>query len=111
MQKERPENCNDCIFCKKCKKTDRVSNSYKGLECANIWSERKILIKQLEKAKSILKKGDKIRVTKCPGTKRTITFDHWDGWWIVSKSGIDDYSFLTIDKLNGDDFSFKLKPK
>ena len=57
-------------------------------------------------AKKVLKKGDRIRVTKCPGTKRTITFDHWDGNWIVSKSGIDDYSATTIDKLNGETVDF-----
>lgn len=53
------------------------------------------------KAKSILKKGDRICITKCPGTKRTITFDHWDGCWIVSKSGIDDYHPVNISKING----------
>lgn len=53
------------------------------------------------KAKEVLKKGDRIRVTKCPGTKRTITFNHWDGCWIVSKSGINDYHPVNIDKVNG----------
>lgn len=52
-------------------------------------------------AKKVLKQGDRVRVTKCPGTKRWITFDHWDGHWIVSKSGIDDYSPLSVDRLNG----------
>lgn len=59
-----------------------------------------------ENAKKVLKKGDRIRVTKCPGTKRTITFDHWDGCWIVSKSGIDDYAPSTIDRLNGQPVDF-----
>lgn len=58
------------------------------------------------RAKRVLRTGDRIRVTKCPGTKRWITFDHWDGDWIVSKSGIDDYSASTIDRLNGDPVSF-----
>jgi len=61
----------------------------------------------VEKAKLILKKGDRIRVTKCPGTKRTITFDHWDGNWIVSKSGIDDYHPINVDVVNGEKISFK----
>ena len=52
-------------------------------------------------AKKVLRVGDRVRVTKCPGTKRTITFSHWDGPWIVSKSGIDDYSATTVDRVNG----------
>ncbi len=63
-------------------------------------------IKRAEYMKSILKTGDRIRVTKCPGTKRVITFSHFDGFWIVSKSGIDDYSPSTVDKINGVDFAF-----
>jgi len=52
-------------------------------------------------AKKVLKKGDRIRVTKCPGNKRTITFERFDGNWIVSKSGIDDYAAMCVDRLNG----------
>ena len=63
-------------------------------------------IECVKRAKEVLKKGDRIRVVKCPGTKRTITFDYWDGNWIVSKSGIDDYSPTTIDMLNGKPVSF-----
>lgn len=59
-------------------------------------------------AKQILKHGDRLRVTKCPGTKRWITFAHWDGHWIVSKSGIDDYSPLNVDRLNGDPVDFSI---
>lgn len=59
-------------------------------------------------AKKVLKAGDRIRVAKCPGTKRWITFSGWDGHWIVSKSGIDDYSALTIDRLNGAPINFTL---
>ena len=68
--------------------------------------EPKQWIEAVNRAKEVLKKGDRIRVTKCPGTKRTITFDHWDGNWIVSKSGIDDYSAMRIDMLNGQAISF-----
>lgn len=52
-------------------------------------------------AKKILKLGDRVRVTKCPGTKRTITFAGWDGDWIVSKSGINDYAASNVDMVNG----------
>lgn len=54
-----------------------------------------------ENAKKVLKKGDRIRVTKCPGTKRVITFAGWDGPWIVSKSGINDYAPSCVDMVNG----------
>lgn len=52
-------------------------------------------------AKKILQPGDRVRVTKCPGTKRTITFAGWDGPWIVSKSGINDYAASCVDMVNG----------
>lgn len=51
-------------------------------------------------AKRVLKPGDRLRVTKCPGTKRWITFAGWDGIWIVSKSGINDFSPRCVDRLN-----------
>ena len=58
------------------------------------------------KAKAVLKKGDRVRVKKCPGTKRTITFDRWDGPWMVSKSGIDDYHPVNVSKVNGKNVTF-----
>lgn len=58
------------------------------------------------KAKSILKKGDRVGTTKCPGTKRVIIFDHWDGCWMVSKTGIDDYHPINIYSVNGEPFTF-----
>src|SRR5699024_9794158 len=51
-------------------------------------------------AKKMLKPGDRVRTTKCPGTKRWFTFDHWDGHWMVSKSGIDDYPPRSVDRVN-----------
>lgn len=60
----------------------------------------------VEKAKAILKKGDRVRVSKCMGIRRTITFDHWDGEWMVSKSGINDYHPINITKVNGYHKSF-----
>jgi len=64
-------------------------------------------MRAISAAKKILQKGDRIRVTRCPGTKRWVMFDHWDGNWIVSKSGIDDISAGTIDMLNGDPVDFR----
>jgi len=67
-----------------------------------------LFYKCTENAKKVLKTGDRIRVRKCPGTKRWITFDGWDGYWIVSKSGINDYSAGTIDMLNGEPVDFSI---
>lgn len=65
------------------------------------YAERRRLSQLAEaNAKKALKHGDRVRVTKCPGTKRWITFSHWDGHWMVSKSGIDDYSPLHVDRVN-----------
>ena len=62
---------------------------------------RRLSLLAVENAKKVLKPGDRIRVTKCPGTRRWITFAGWDGYWIVSLSGINDYSALCVDRLNG----------
>lgn len=64
-----------------------------------------------ENAKQILKAGDRLRVTKCPGTKRWITFAGWDGNWIVSKSGISDYAPSSVDMVNGGPVDFCLPSK
>lgn len=58
------------------------------------------------RAKKVLRPGDRLRLTKCPGTKRTITFAGWDGPWIVSKSGIDDNAPSSVDMLNGQPVDF-----
>lgn len=61
-------------------------------------------------ARRVLKPGDRIRVTKCPGTKRWATFAGWDGHWIVSKSGINDYAPGCVDMVNDMPVDFK-EPK
>lgn len=66
-------------------------------------------LKAEKAAKARLEKGDRVRVTKCPGTKRTITFSHWDGCWMVSKTGIDDYHPINVDRVNGLDVDFTKK--
>jgi len=60
-------------------------------------------------AKTILKRGDRLRVTRCPGTKRWVTFDHWDGIWIVTKSGIDDIHAVNVDRVNNESVDFTAK--
>jgi hypothetical protein len=67
---------------------------------------RKLSLIAERNAKAVLKVGDRLRVTKCPGSKRWITFVSWSGHWIVSKSGIDDFSPICVDMLNGDYVDF-----
>lgn len=59
-----------------------------------------------DRAKALLKPGDRIRVSRCGGLLRTYTFSHWDGFWAVSVSGISDLSPTSIDRLNGAPVSF-----
>jgi hypothetical protein len=61
-----------------------------------------------ENAKRVLVTGDRLRVTKCPGTKRWITFARWDGNWIISKSGIDDFAACAVDMVNATPVNFGL---
>lgn len=60
----------------------------------------------IHKAVATLKKGDKVRCRKCPGRRRTFTFSHFDGPWMVSKSGINDYPPTSVDRVNGQPISF-----
>jgi len=60
----------------------------------------------VENAKKVLKPGDRIRVTRCGGIVATYTFSHFEGYWIVSKSGIDDLSPASVFKLNGKPVNF-----
>ena len=52
--------------------------------------------------KSILKKGDRVGVEYCGPTRSVFTFDHWDGIWMVSKSGRCDYHPYHIYSINGE---------
>jgi len=61
-----------------------------------------------DNAKRILRRGDRIRCTRCGGIKRTYTFECWDGYWIMSKSGIDDLAATNIDMLNGKPVDFSV---
>lgn len=75
-------------------------------------AERKVRRERLTKAttaaKQVLKKGDRITVTKCPGTKRWIIFDHWIGDEIISASGEGEYAATNISRLNGDPIDFNI---
>ena len=71
-----------------------------------IEERRRLFLLAEQNAKKVLKPGDRIRVSKCPGTKRWVTFAGWDGHWIVSKSGINDYSPGAVDMVNGEPVDF-----
>jgi hypothetical protein len=58
-------------------------------------------------AKAALKQGDRLRITRCGCLKKTwVTFDRWDGKWIVSRSGISDISPTHIDQVNNKPVDF-----
>lgn len=67
---------------------------------------RERLKKATTAAKKVLKQGDRITVTKCPGTKRWIIFDCWNGDEIISKSGAGEYAATSISRLNGEPVDF-----
>ena len=60
-------------------------------------------------AKKVIQQGDRIGCTKCPNTKRVFTFSHWDGCWMVSISGINDYHPNAIYSINGEKPNFKTR--
>ncbi len=67
---------------------------------------RERLMKATNAARKVLKKGDRITVTKCPGTKRWIIFDHWDRDEIISSTGGREYAATNISRLNGEPVDF-----
>lgn len=62
---------------------------------------RERLAKATAKAKKVLRKGDRVTVRSCPGTKRWIIFDHWQGFEIYSASGRGEYAATSVSKVNG----------
>ncbi len=53
-----------------------------------------------------LHEGDKVSVGRCGGGIATFTFTGWDGYWMVGKSGVRDYSPSAIVSVNGQKASF-----
>lgn len=68
--------------------------------------QRERIATATEAAKKVLQKGDRITVTKCPGTKRWIIFDYWAGNEIISASGESEYCAINISRLNGEPVNF-----
>jgi len=59
-----------------------------------------------KRAKAKLRPGDRIRVTACPGNKRWATFDHFEGEWVISRTG-QIYHPANIDKVFDELVNFK----
>lgn len=59
-----------------------------------------------KRAKAKLRPGDRIRVTACPGNKRWATFDHFEGEWVISRTG-NIYHPANIDKVFEELVNFK----
>lgn len=66
-------------------------------------------IRAIARARNVLKEGDRVAFTSCPGTPRTATFLGWAGNWICSKSR-SDIAASSIFKINGSPVSFKDPP-
>lgn len=68
--------------------------------------QRKRVTEATDRAKDVLRSGDRIRAGRCGGIHRTYTFECWEGMWIVTKSGINDIAATHIDRVNGVDVDF-----
>lgn len=79
-------------------------------EIPSLEERQRLFLLAAQNARTVLNRGDRIRVTKCPGTKRWATFERWNGHWIVSRSGIDDYAPGCIDMVNGLPVDFTAEP-
>lgn len=61
------------------------------------------------RAKAVLKRGDRVRVSTCGGAA-TYTFWEWDEFhpdFFLSKSGIDELHPYNITRLGGRPFTFR----
>lgn len=61
-----------------------------------------------ERAKKVLKPGDRLCVSRCGGSQPTVTFVEWDGLWIRSRT-LDDIAASNILRLNGKPVDFTLE--
>ena len=64
-------------------------------------ARRQECVQAQRKAKNTLNKGDRIRASRCGDTYGNYIFDHWDGNWIVTASGINYIDAIHIVRLNG----------
>lgn len=59
------------------------------------------------RAKSLLRRGDKVRLSICGGGQATYVFECWDGEWMLSKSGVNELHPYNVVRLNGKAISFR----
>lgn len=71
---------------------------------------RKRSDRAVERAKAVLKEGDRIRATRCGGGSPTFTFVGWEGRWITSRTR-DDISPMCVIAVNGVPTSFDDDPE
>lgn len=53
-----------------------------------------------DRARRLLKVGDRLRVARCGGQKVTVTMTGWDGRWITSAK-YNDIHARHVEKVNG----------
>lgn len=58
-----------------------------------------------ERAKVVLKPGDKLRVQRCGPSYTTVRFTEWDGIWACSRT-MSDIHAVNIMKVNGTPVDF-----
>lgn len=68
-------------------------------------AELKAINLATDEARKVLRPGDRITYTACPGTKRWGVFVGFDGNWICTKSRSDICS-INISKVNGQAVDF-----
>lgn len=59
-----------------------------------------------ERARAVLKPGDRLRVARCAGVKINVTMTGWDGRWITSAK-YNDIHALHVEKVNGKPVNFR----
>lgn len=71
------------------------------------WREaRKPILALIEqRAREVLKPGDRIRASRCGGRKITVVMTGWDGHWITSAKH-NDIAPSAIDRVNGQPMTF-----
>lgn len=69
-------------------------------------AQRAESLRAYHRARNCLKEGDKLCVSRCGGGRSTFIFAGWDGYWMVGKSGGNDYAPSAIVSLNGEKVSF-----
>lgn len=62
-----------------------------------------------ERAKAVIKEGDRIGCVFDAGLKKTFIFDHWEhGCWLFSRTGaVSDGHAFHVYRLNGQPISFR----